>query len=361
MRVRCYCFTFALALLAAFAFSNPAAAGPISAFAQTNLVSSVPNLAPGLPDPDLKNPWGISFGSTPFWVSDQVTGVATIYNGAGVKQGLVVSMPNPQLPTGTVFNGSTPAFNSDLFLFATLNGTIDGWRGALGTTAESLFPGAAGSVYTGLTLATSGGTPRLYAANASLNRIDVYDTNGNNNLTGNFTDSGIPTGFTPYNVETIGNSIFVTYSQRDMPGGFVSEFDLNGTFIRRFASDDVLDEPWGLVVAPGTFGPVAGALLIGNEGDGHINAFNLLTGALIGTLADQSGNPLTNTGLWALKFGNGSAGFSPNSLYFTAGINDENDGLFARIDAVPEPGTFSLLALAALAAVLLRKVPQFRR
>jgi uncharacterized protein (TIGR03118 family) len=297
-------------------------------------------------DTNLRNPWGISFTSaSPFWVSDQVTGVATLYNSTGVKQALTVTIPpvSSGNPTGTVSNSSS-SFNSDLFLFASLNGTINGWRNALGTTAETLFAAPAGTVYTGLTSATVGAVPVLYAADTSHGKIDVYNNAGLTMLSGSFVDPTIPSGFTPYNVQNIAGVIYVTYAKKGAPGGFLSEFMPDGTFIKRLTSDAILNSPWGIALAPAGFGNIGGDLLIGNEGNGLINVFTT-AGTLVGTLSDLSGNALVNSGLWALTFGNGGNGGSPNSLYLTAGIADETQGLFARIDAVPEPGTFGLLVL----------------
>jgi len=358
MHVRHYGICVSSALFAVTLLSQSAMAGNISGFAQTNLVSDIDGMAP-VTDPNLKNPWGVSFTSTsPFWVSDQVTGVATLYNTTGVKQALTVAMPNSASPTGTVSN-STSSFNSDLFLFATLSGTITGWRPSLNTTAETLFIAPAGTVYTGLTSATVNNVPLLYAADTSNGKIDVYNNSGKTTLAGNFNDPTLPSGFSPYNVQNIGGSIYVTYAPNTGSGGFVDVFDLNGNFLKRLIANNGLDSPWGITVAPAGFGTLGGDFLIGNEDQGIINVFDP-NGNPVGTLAGNGG-PITNTGLWTLTFGNGGMGGNPGSLYITAGINDEKDGLFARIDAVPEPGTFSLLAVAALAAMVVRIAPRFRR
>jgi uncharacterized protein (TIGR03118 family) len=340
------------------AFLSALSGGPILDFAQTNLVSdgAVPA---AFVDPDLKNPWGTSSSPTsPIWVSDNGTGLATLYNTSGAKQGLVVSIPAPgggaAAPTGQVFNGTGGAFNGDLFIFATEDGSIAGWRGALGTTAETLFDSTAGgAVYKGLAIGSTGQGTYLYAADFHNNRIDVFGSGPA--LAGNFTDPNLPAGFAPFNVQVINNQgtnqVYVTYAMQDgaghddVPGagnGYVSVFDLNGNFVKRLASGGALNSPWGLALAPAGFGGATGDLLVGNFGDGTINAFDL-TGTLVGTIADVGGNPLVNDGLWALKFGNGGNGGNANSLYLTAGLNGEADGLFAQVDAVPEPGTVALL------------------
>jgi len=347
--------SFVLLLLAAL----PLAAGPIDGFSQTNLVSNLPNAAPKT-DPSLQNPWGLAFAPTsPFWVSNNVTNLATIYNGFGAKQGLVVNVPGH--PTGAVFNASA-GFNGDLFIFAELDGTIEGWRNALGTNTENLFS-SANSAYTGLATAAVGSGNYLYAANFAQARIDVFGSTGAPALPGNFTDPNIPAGFAPFGVETIGSQVYVTYAKVDPathedqagPGnGFVDVFSTDGTFLQRMVSQGVLNSPWGLALAPAGFGSVGGDLLVGNLGDGRINAFDP-TGNLVGTLATLSGDPLENDGLWAIKFGNGGTGFRPNSLYLTAGLNDEVDGLFARIDPVPEPATFAMFGLGAILVAWLRR------
>ena len=327
----------------------PAAAGPISGFSQTNLVSSVPGLAQNT-DAALQNPWGMSFSPTsPFWVSDANTSQSTLYNGFGAKQALVVSVPGN--PTGQVFNPTT-GFNGDTFIFAALNGTIEGWRGALGTTAETLFT-SANSAYTGLATSAIGSATYLYAANFAQARVDVFGSTGAPTLTGNFTDPNLPAGYAPFGIETIGTQVFVTYAKvdpvthQDQAGagnGFVDVFNLDGTLVKRQVTQGALNSPWGLALAPAGFGSLSGNLLVGNFGDGTINAFEA-NGNLVGTLATLQGAPLVNDGLWAIKFGNNGVGVNPNSLYITAGINDETGGLLARIDAVPEPGTLVLLTM----------------
>lgn len=324
-------------------------AGPISGYTETTLATSTT-------DPDLINPWGISFGpTTPFWISDNGAGKATLYNGFGVKQGLIVNMPTGSEPiTGQVFNG-TSSFNGDLFLFASENGTIAGWRGALGTTAEQLFS-APGAVYKGLAISNAKDT--LYAANFHNGTIDLFD-NTHSMPIGSFSDPTIPAGFAPFNIQNIGGVFYVTFAKQDadahddVPGlgnGFVDMFNPTTHVFTRVISNGALNSPWGVAIAPSTFGAAAGDLLVGNFGDGMINVFRT-DGTALGALADLGGSPLVNDGLWALTFGNGGAGFSANSLYITAGTNGETGGLFARIDAVPEPGSVALMGggLALLA------------
>jgi uncharacterized protein (TIGR03118 family) len=269
-------------------------------------------------------------------------------------------MPAGSAPiTGQVFNG-TARFNGDTFLFASENGTIAGWRGALGTTAEQLFS-VSGAVYKGLAITTA--KDMLIAANFHSGALDVFDSTHPGPI-GSFSDPAAPAGYAPFNVQNVGGTIFVTYAKQDADGhddvpgpghGLVDVFDpVTHTFTRLVTGSDAggtvtaLDSPWGVAVAPGTFGPFAGALLVGNFGDGKINAFDRTTGAFLGTLTDLSNNPIVNPGLWGLTFGNGGSGGDPNALYFTAGGADEDIGVFGRITAVPEPSSLAMLAAGAL-------------
>jgi uncharacterized protein (TIGR03118 family) len=297
-------------------------------------------------------------------VSANGSGVANLYTALGTKLGLIVTIPGvggaPGVPTGQVFDG-TGAFNGDRFLFAGEDGVISGWRPALGTTAEVLGGNSAGgAVYKGITLGTSGGSTYLYATDFHNGRIDVMPGTGAPALTGNFTDPNLPAGYAPFNVQNIGGQLYVTYAKQDADAhddvagagfGFVDVFTTNGDFVKRFASGGVLNSPWGLAQAPAGWGDVGGDILVGNFGDGTIHAFDA-NGMLVGTLLGSDQKPLTNDGLWALTFGNGS---HTNSLFLTAGLNDEADGLFARVDSVPEPATVVLFGMGALALAALRR------
>ncbi len=276
-----------------------------TAFSQMNLTSDIPGMAQNT-DPNLKNPWGVSFAPTsPFWVSNQVSGNSTLYDAKGKIVPLVVSTA-PFGPTGQVFNSTKqfiePGGAPAVFIFATLGGTIDGWNS--GTTAATLAT-KTGAVYTGLALANNGSANFLYAANAT-GGIDVFDSNFKSvTLSGSFLDPSLPKGFTPYNVQNIGGNLYVEYSDGRTTGaglGVVSEFDANGHFMREVAAGGALDPPWGITMAPAGFGKFGGDLLVGNLGNGEINAFNPATGAFLGTLEDGSGNPIFNDGLWALAF-----------------------------------------------------------
>jgi uncharacterized protein (TIGR03118 family) len=349
----------AVVSLLVLASAVPGSAGPVG-FVQKNLVSDVPGLA-RVTDSDLVNPWGISFGpSSPFWIADNGTGRSTLYTGAGAKLGLIVTIPpapgSPagtlSTPTGTVFNpnnASSSSFGGDRFLFATEDGTIAGWQG--GTTA-AIRAAPPDSSYKGLAIAGD----RIYATNFESGQVDVFDNSYSLLPPSGFTDPNLPANYVPFGIQNIGGNIFVTYANKTPgaedenhgPGlGFVDEYDTNGALIRRLVSDGVLDAPWGLALAPASFGDFGGALLVGNFGDGRINAFDPMTGALLGTLMDLHGNPIEIEGLWGLAFGNTGPGFSPGSLYFAAGINDEANGLFGSLEPIPEPGTLLLLASTA--------------
>jgi uncharacterized protein (TIGR03118 family) len=331
-----------------------------NSYNQYNLVSNIPGLANNT-DSNLQNPWGLSAGpTTPFWVSDNGAGLSTLYNGAGVPQALVVTIQGP--PTGTVFNGGS-SFNGDRFLFATEDGKIEGWRGALGTTAEVLTDNSTTAYYKGLAIGNSGGNDYLYAANFKSGKIDVIPSTGAPALAGNFTDPSLPAGFAPFNIQNLNGKLYVTYAMTaggldDVPGpgnGVVDVFNLDGTFGARLVSNgalSALNSPWGLTIAPPDFGAFSGDLLVGNFGDGTIHAYDKDTGAFQGTLDDKNGNPITVDGLWALKTGNGGPGFNANEVYFTAGLNDEADGLFGAL-AAPDAGASTGLLLGGASFAIL--------
>jgi uncharacterized protein (TIGR03118 family) len=318
---------------------------------------------PGQPS-GLVNAWGISYdGTGPFWVSSNGGGVSNSYsvdpsNDTTSKLNLTVVIPGDRSVTGQVFNG-TSAFNGDRFLFVNEDGTVSGWRGALGTNAEVLQTGL-DQVYKGAALATIGGNTYLYAANFHSGAIDVLKgTPGAPNLTGNFTDPNLPAGYAPFNIQLLGDKLYVTYAKQGSgkdeqagPGlGIVSVFDTQGSFISRIASTGgPLNAPWGLAIAPGSFGSFAGDLLVGNFGDGTINAFNLANKSFDGQLPGLDGKPLSIDGLWGLIPGNGGAGGSTDRIYFSAGPGDETHGLFGSISSVPEPSSV-LLGLIAIALV----------
>ncbi len=346
-----------------------------NAYVQKNLVSDVPGLADQT-DPALKNPWAIAASPTsPFWISNNHSGTAGVYNSSGQPQALVVAIPAAAdgakgSPTGQVFNdtggfvltGGKPAS----FLFTTEDGLIAGWNGDAGTTARiTVNNSAAGAVYKGLAIGVSSSGPRLYATDFARGIVDVYDTNFAPVTTpGGFTDANLPPGFAPFGIQRIGRKLYVTYAlqgdekEDDVPGagnGFINVFDLDGNMLARLVSQGPLNSPWGIALAPANFGDFSQALLVGNFGDGTINAFDPCSGELLGALKDPMGNPIQITGLWGLMFGNGKAGGDPFTLYFAAGIAGdgavEDHGLFGSLTvgtpAVAPPPPASIAARIA--------------
>jgi len=259
-----------------------------------------------------------------------------------------------------VFNGTT-SFGGAPFIFSTEGGTIAAWPGQPSTTAL-VAAQVDGAIYKGLAIGTVGGQDLLYATDFHGGKIDVFDANFALKPPGGFTDPNLPSGYAPFGIQNIGGNLYVTYAKQDAdaeddvagPGnGFVDEFDANGNLIKRIASDNTLNSPWGLALAPSNFGPFSNDLLVGNFGDGTINAFDLNTDTFVGQLKGPDGNPLQIEGLWGLGFGNGANAGPTNLLYFTAGLDDENHGLFGAI-TTPEPSSLALL-ISGLAVFGLRR------
>jgi uncharacterized protein (TIGR03118 family) len=382
---------------------------------QTNLVSDLPGVAQVL-DPNLVNPWGISeSGGSPFWISDNNAGVSTLYNVPGANNTpvsinpLIVSIPTPGdplgasgTPTGTVFNtdgGATGGFMvsgvdtngnpitaSAIFLFVTEDGTLVGWNPAVnpkgfdpakaGTYAIIAVDNSGnnftepdplkqtGAVYKGMSIASSQSpifasdptsTTVLYAANFRSGQIEVYDPSFKLNTTlpmGAFGDPNLPKNYAPFNVQVLGDKVYVTYAQQDAAKhddvggnghGFVDVFNLDGTpglpgGKQRLVSRGELDSPWGVAIAPSSFGNIANDLLVGNFKSGFIDIYNPATGQSLGQLKDPDGEPIHIGGLWSLMIGNGGAGGDASKVYFTAGMDHEMHGLFGSLTSVA-PGT----------------------
>lgn len=308
-------------------------------------------------DLNLRNPWGIAFNPNGFvWVADNGTSNATLYDGNGVPQTLVVSIPpgaaGDAAPTGIVFNPGSGFVVSQnglsgkcAFLFAGEAGTLSGWAPAVDAThaITVVDTGSSGAVYKGLALATFGGADYLYAADFRHRRIDVYNASFQRvTLPGQFSDPNLPANYTPFNVAVHEGRIYVSYAQFT-PGqtdenagaglGIVNLFDTGGNLIRRLITGGALNAPWGMVFAPGNFAGFPFAMLIGNFGDGRINAYDGETGALLGTLMSERDTPLAIDGLWGLAFGNGLNNQPQNTLFFAAGPDDEAHGVYGRIDA----------------------------
>jgi uncharacterized protein (TIGR03118 family) len=331
-------------------------------------------------DPNLINPWGVSYSSkSPFWISENGTGLASIdsvtANGVtlNVIPPVTIAPPtpdasSPSAPTGQVFNSfaTSGAFTLQdgspaTFLFATEDGTISGWNSAAGTESiiavnESIDPAdgdeasGAGAVYKGLAIAQTADGPMLYAANFRHATVDMFDQNFNQ--VKSFTDPSLPAGFAPFNVQVLNDKLFVTFAMQDDPkhddvsgpgNGFVDEFDLEGHLLKQVAANGPLDSPWGLAIAPSSFGSLAGDLLVGNFGDGRIDAYNLKNDTFVSTLTDANGNQIAIPDLWELIPGNGGSAGDPNAIYFTSGVQNEAHGLFGSLtpDAPANPMTMA--------------------
>lgn len=326
-------------------------------YVQRNLVSDGALPAEHV-DPDLVNAWGIAFN--PFgvvWVADNATGVSTLYDGNGVKQGLVVTIPSPPgntgngSPTGLVFNGSDgfvitqgTASGPARFIFATEQGTLAAWAPNVDMTHALLVPSTLGGdeIYKGLALLGTGTGLFLYATDFHNGKIDVFNTSFSPvKLPGSFTDPNLPKGFAPFGIQNINGSLYVTYAKQDKDReddvagkglGYVSVFDAEGHFVRRLISKGKLNAPWGLALAPASFGKFSNHLLVGNFGDGRINAYDPIDGDFEGTLRLPNGDAFDVEGLWGLSFGNGLKDQPTDTLFFTAGPDDESHGLYGRLD-----------------------------
>ncbi|KAA5609476.1 TIGR03118 family protein [Rhodovastum atsumiense] len=316
-------------------------------------------------DGHLINPWGVSFApGGPFWISDNGSGVATIHDGTGrtlplgghaaITIAAARGSHDPATPTGQVFNSTGSGFGitaggksaASVFLFATEDGTISGWnpRVDAGRSVLAVDGSGHGAVYKGLAMAQVNGRPRLYAADFRNSRVDIFDSRFAH--VGSFTDPSLPKGYAPFNVQALGGRVFVTFALQDADRkddvagaghGYVDEFDTSGHMVRRIASGGPLNSPWGLDIAPAGFGSVGGDLLVGNFGDGTIDAFDLGTDHFIGRLLGTDGRPLVIGDLWALTNGNGGNGGDPGKVYFTAGVQDEAHGLFGSLSPLGRP------------------------
>jgi uncharacterized protein (TIGR03118 family) len=347
------------------------------------LTADVPGVAPNT-DPVLRNAWGVAFSpaASPFWIADNASGCATLYDGTGVKiTAIQVAIPlpdnsvpstacqptstrtnppppSPAAPTGLVWNPTTAVATAFLvpgtsipasFIFDTEDGTLSAWAGTIPDPTRAVIAvdnSGSGAVYKGLVTGVNSHGVFLFATNFNAGTIDVFAPNGSagfrpattSEIVGGFTDPNIPAGYAPFGIQNIDGSLFVTYAKQNAakhddvagPGnGFVDVFDTDGNLLRRFASRGPLNSPWGVARASYAFGRFSGDVLIGNFGNGRINAFDS-DGNFLGALRDASGKPLAIDGLWTLTLGGGRNSNS-DTLYFTAGPNDETNGLFGTI------------------------------
>jgi uncharacterized protein (TIGR03118 family) len=330
-------------------------------------------------NPDLLNPWGMAYGpGGPFRVDETLSARSEKFDASGVDNGLpytnVVAIPPLNIgspntgPTGLAYNPTkgflTPSGAPATFLFASLDGVVYSWNMLHGSTATPEIIDTNTSVFTGLTVGTNG---ELYVADVRNDMVRVY--NASYQEIGSFTDPGIPSNYGPYNISQIGDHLIVTFTAKRnaAPGGYVDEFDLNGNLIKRLVTNGPLDNPWGIDVAPASFGRYAGDLLIGNVSNDpshpdSINAFDPTTGAWEGSLDGPDGIPLVIDGLFSLVTGNGTNGSSTGDIYFTAGLSLQNPplygtgGLFGSITPAPEPASLGVLGIGSLALLLGRRV-----
>jgi uncharacterized protein (TIGR03118 family) len=348
-------------------------------YKQTNLVSDIMGNAPTF-DPNLKNPWGLTRSSgSPWWVGNNNSGTSTLYDGAG---NLVKVFPNPAdpnnpkdlvnfiavpaapktmppvgTPTGVVFNGSATDFlvagtgTHAIFIFATEDGTVSGWNPGVNVgnsiiKVDNSDNGSAnGAVYKGMTSGEANGNKFLYVANFRSAKVEVYDTNFNRVRLGEdaFSAEEIPDGFAPFNVQNVGGTLFVTYAKQDAARhdpvggdgfGFVELFTPEGRHIGHLQHGDWFNAPWGVVWTTRDFGEFSNAILVGNFRSGWIAAFNGFTHKFLGFLRNADNSLITIDGLWSLTFGNDANAGPANTLFFTAGINNENDGLFGTLTPI---------------------------
>jgi uncharacterized protein (TIGR03118 family) len=339
---------------------------PANSYRIVNLVSNVTGAA-ALTDPNLSDAWGISNAGSPFWISDHGSGLTTVYAATGVPAATVVKIPAAAAggtgrPTGQVQNSAGAAFTlangaNASFIFATEDGLIAAWNSGSATLAEVKANNSSNNaIYKGLAIGTSAAGGTLYGANFHSGHIDTWGPGFTPvTLAGTFSDPSVPTGFAPFNIWNLNNTLYVEYakqdpnSARDVSGagnGYVSVFDLNGNLLQHLISNGPLNSPWGVAIAPAGWGAFGGAVLVGNFGDGRVNAFNATTGALLGTLSDVGGNPLSIPGLWGLLFGTGTK-TDGNTLYFVAGVPAGSNAPRGLLGTIAPPSAITAVANAA--------------
>jgi uncharacterized protein (TIGR03118 family) len=337
---------------AALLVAAPLQAAESNAYTVTPLVSDQSTLA-GPPDPTLVNAWGLAAGltangSTPWWVVDNGTNASTLYTNTGAKQALTVGVEGG--PTGIVFNAAGAGFpvagGTSLFIFDNEDGKILAWRGGLASAQVVHDSSADDAVYKGLAFASTPSGSRIYATDFHNGRVDVFDSTWTKVVQpGAFVDPAVPDDYAPFGIQSAAGRIFVTYAKQDSAGddeiagqgrGFVDVYDTAGALLARVAQHGQLNAPWGIAVAPASFGRFGGDVLVGNFGDGQINAYEEQANgefAHRGELHSSDGGTLTIDGLWALEFGLGGRSGPTDTLFFTAGPDDESHGLFGSITA----------------------------
>jgi uncharacterized protein (TIGR03118 family) len=350
---------------AAFAQSRSSSQG---LYQQTNLVSDIASENAAVTDPNLVNSWGLAASATgPWWIADNNSGLSTLYNGQGQINPLVVTIPPPAgspagtiaNPTGIVFNSTTSftvskngVSGSSAFIFDGEEGTISGWSPTVDRTNAVLAVDRStvglGAVYKGLAIATDTTGTFIYATNFRFGTVEMFD--GSFNLVRSFTDPFLAHDcpirgqcYAPFGIQNIGNQLYVTFALQDQAKhddvagfghGFVDVFSTQGKLLRRLISRGFLDSPWGVALAPANFGKFSNDLLVGNFGNGFINAYDPQTGRFLGPLRSSNGRPIVIDGLWALEFGNGATAGATNQLFFTSGPDAQAHGLFGSIQSL---------------------------
>jgi uncharacterized protein (TIGR03118 family) len=328
------------ALAFGLALSTAIFAAPPGTYTVTNLVADPTGPTAVNTDPNLVNGWGIALRPTsPFWVSANETNTSTIYDGLGnILSFSPISIPGP--PTGIVANLSSADFGGAAFLWALEDGHVAAWSS--GTAATNVFTATDGAAYKGLAIAGSGTQFLLYLADFHNGKIDVLtSTFGLTTVPGGFADPTIPAGFAPFNIMNLNGNLYVAYAMREAGGddevagpglGFVNVFNPDGVLLARVATRGKLNAPWGMALAPAGFGQFSNHLLVANFGDGTINAYNLSPYHFAGQLRSSSGGILKVDGIWGIAFGNGAHNQSTNTLFFAAGPDDEEHGLYGKIE-----------------------------
>ncbi len=330
-----------------------------NAYIQHNLIADTAGVA-DLTDPNLVNPWGIAQSATsPFWISDNGTGLATVYS-TSVTATIAIASLKVTIPPGSTsgavpgpvtgqISNSTTVFligtTKASFVFCTADGTISGWNGGAAATVK-VDNSSKGAVYDGMVLGGTTTAPQLYVANFHAGTVEVYDGNFApvTLATGAFTDAQIPSGFAPFNIVNLGGKLYVAYAKQDSTGkvdvagpgnGYVDIFDMSGNLTTRLIAAGALNAPWGMAIAPANFGVFSNMLLVGNFGNGLINVYDPLAGTSMGALQNPSGGAISISGLWALQVGNGKSGGDANAVYFTAGPGNQQHGLLGSLQAAP--------------------------
>ncbi|GAA0744583.1 TIGR03118 family protein [Ideonella azotifigens] len=305
-------------------------------------------------DAHLKNTWGVAFNPFGYvWVANNHDGSSTLYDGNGVPQSLVVSVPAASgsgigSPTGIIYNGSSDFIvgngtltGASRFLFASEDGAITGWAPNVDQGHALIAVTKPGAIYKGIAQAATGTANQLYATDFHNNRVDVYDKAfAPVTTSGGFVDPALPKHYAPFGIQNINGNLYVSYARQDADAeddvagkgkGFVNVFNADGKLLRHLVAKEGLNAPWGMAMAPANFGELSNRLLVANFGDGTISAYDIATGAFIGQLSASSGQPLKIPGLWGIQFGNGLQSQPTNTLFFSAGPNDEADGVYGAI------------------------------